>query len=115
MLVPILMDKLPEEIRLIISRKHKDNFELTELVEATKLETEARERCRIAHLDSSKDKQSEGYRKSKLQQSTRSALVSGKGQTCSLKFLFCKGNHRASDCTYYVTKIDDKKAHLRKQ
>ena len=66
LLVPILMDKLPEEIRLIISRKHKDNFDLTELVEAAKLEIEARERCRIAHSDSSKEKQTEGYRKSKF-------------------------------------------------
>ncbi len=52
LLVPILMDKLPEEIRLIISRKHKDNFELTELVEAAKLEIEAREHCLIlGHKD----------------------------------------------------------------
>ena len=114
LLVPILMDKLPEEIRLIISRKYKDNFDLTELVEAAKLEIEARERCRIAHSDSSKEKQTEGYRKSKFQQSTGSALVSGEGQTRPSKCLFCEGNHRASDCTY-VTKIDDRKAHLRKQ
>ena len=73
-----------------------------------------RERCRIAHSDSSKEKQTEGYRKSKFQQSTGSALVSGEGQTPPSNFLFCEGNHRASDCTY-VTKIDDRKAHLRKQ
>ena len=112
--VPILMDKLPEEIRLIISRKHKDNFELTELVEAAKLEIEARERCRITHSDSSKDKQTEGCRKPKFPQSTGSALVSGDGQNRALKCFFCEGNHRASDCTY-VTKIEDRKAHLRKQ
>ena len=41
LLVPILMDKLPEELRLIIRRKYKDNFDLTELVEAAKLEIEA--------------------------------------------------------------------------
>ena len=61
LLVPILMDKLPEEIRLITSRKYKDNFDLTELVEAAKLEIEAREHCRIAHSDGSKEKQTEGY------------------------------------------------------
>ena len=84
------MDKLPEEICLIISRKYKDNFDLTELVEAAKLEIEARERCRIAHSDSSKEKQTEGYRKSKFQQSTGSALVSGEGQTRPSKCLFAK-------------------------
>ena len=114
LLVPILMDKLPEEIRLIISRKYKDNFDLTELVEAAKLEVEARELSRIAHSDSSKEKQTEGYRKSKFPQSTGSALVGGEGQTRPSKCLFCEGNHQASDCTY-VTKIDDRKAHLRKQ
>ena len=29
LLIPIFMEKLPEELRLIVSREHKDNWELT--------------------------------------------------------------------------------------
>ena len=90
LLVSILMDKLPEEIRLIISRKYKDNFDLTELVEAAKLEIEARERCRIVYSDSSKEKQTEGYRKSKFQRSTGSASVSGEGKRVLQSVYFAK-------------------------
>ena len=45
LLIPILMEKLPEELRLIVSREHKDNWELTTVIKAVKNEVEARERC----------------------------------------------------------------------
>ena len=45
LLIPIFMEKLPEELRLILSREHKDNWELTSVIKAVKNEVEARERC----------------------------------------------------------------------
>ena len=45
LLIPIFMEKLPEELRLIVSREHKDNWELTSVIKAVKNEVEARERC----------------------------------------------------------------------
>ena len=44
LLIQILMEKLPEELRLIVSREHKDNWELTSVTQAVKSEVEARER-----------------------------------------------------------------------
>ena len=41
LLIPILMEKLPEELRLIVSW---DNLELTSAIQAVKSEVEARER-----------------------------------------------------------------------
>ena len=32
LLIPIFMEKLPEELRLIVSREHKDNWELTSVI-----------------------------------------------------------------------------------
>ena len=43
-LIPIFMEKSPEESRLIVSREHKDNWELTSVIQAVKSEVEARER-----------------------------------------------------------------------
>ena len=45
LLIPIFMVKLPEELRLIVSREHRDNWELTSVIKAVKNEVEARERC----------------------------------------------------------------------
>ena len=39
------MEKLPEELRLIVSREHKDNWELISVIKAVKNEVEAGERC----------------------------------------------------------------------
>ena len=36
LLIPILMEKLPEELRLIVSREHKGNWELTTVIKAVK-------------------------------------------------------------------------------
>ena len=41
----LLMEKLPEELRLTVSREHKDNWELTSELKAVKNEVEACERC----------------------------------------------------------------------
>ena len=47
LLIPIFMEKLPEELKLIVSRKYKDNWELDAVMEAVKSEVQARERCVI--------------------------------------------------------------------
>ena len=39
------MEKLPEELRLIVSGEHKDNWELISVIKAVKNEVEAGERC----------------------------------------------------------------------
>ena len=45
LLIPIFMEKLPEELRLIVSSEHKDNWELTSVIKAVTNEVEAHERC----------------------------------------------------------------------
>ena len=47
LLIPIFMEKLPDELRLIVSREHKDDWKLDSVLQAVKSEVEARERCNI--------------------------------------------------------------------
>ena len=47
LLIPIFMEKLPDELKLIVSRKHKEDWELNSVSEAVKSEVEARERSGI--------------------------------------------------------------------
>ena len=39
------MEKLPKELRLIVSREYMDNWELTSVIKAVKNKVEAHERC----------------------------------------------------------------------
>ena len=110
LLIPILMEKLPEELRLIVSREHKGNWELTTVIKAVKNEVEARERYGMNTSVEKKSPLKESFNPGN--ESTASALLSGnRGE---LNCLFCKGNHRASECQV-VTNIDERKEILKKQ
>ena len=110
LLIPIFMEKLPEELRLIVSREHKDNWELTSVIKSVKNEVEARERCGMNTSVEKKSPLKESFNPGN--ESTASALLSGnRGE---LNCLFCKGNHRASECQV-VTNIDERREILKKQ
>ena len=110
LLIPIFMEKLPEELRLIVSREHKDNWELTSVIKAVKNEVEARERCGMNTSVEKKSPLKKSFNPGN--ESTASALLSGnRGE---LNCLFCKGNHRASECQV-VTNIDERREILKKQ
>ena len=86
------MEKLPDELKLIVSRKHKENWELNSVLIAVKSEVEARERSGIRPSDKPPSKKPPFSGNG-----TASALLTGEGK--ELSCLFCKGNHRASGCT----------------
>ena len=110
LLIPIFMEKLPEELRLIVSREHKDNWELTSVIKAVRNEVEARERCGMNTSVEKKSPLKKSFNPGN--ESTASALLSGnRGE---LNCLFCKGNHRASECQV-VTNIDERREILKKQ
>ena len=43
LLIPIFMEKLPDELKLIVSRKHKEDWQLNSVLKAVKSKVEARE------------------------------------------------------------------------
>ena len=107
LLIPIFMEKLPDELKLIVSSKHKENCELNSVLIAVKSEVEARERSGIRPSDKPPSKKPPFS-----VNGTASALLIGEGKEFSCSF--CKGNHRASGCTV-VTNMEDRKAISMKQ
>ena len=114
LLIPIFMEKLPDELKLIVSRKHTDNWELDTIMDAVKAEVQARERCAIGTTapPSQRVGQESGFAPERKpdQKSTASALLSGNAPNC----LFCKEDHRASACKN-VKDLVERKAILKKQ
>ena len=102
LLIPIFMEKLPDELKLLVSRKHKDDWELNSVLEAVKSEVEARERSGIQPTTEKPSPRRPPFHTG-INNATASALLSGEGK---FSCLFCKGNHRASEC-HVVTNFEE--------
>ena len=110
LLIPIFMEKLPDELKLIVSRRNKGDWELNSVLEAVKSEVEARERSGIQPtIEKTPPRRLTFHTGSN--NATASALFSGEGK---FSCLFCRGNHRASEC-HVVTNIEERKGILKKQ
>ncbi|XP_044170405.1 uncharacterized protein LOC122954427 [Acropora millepora] len=104
------MEKLPDELKLIVSRRNKDDWELNSVLGAVKSEVEARERSGIQPtIEETPPKRLTFHTGSN--NATASALFSGEGK---FSCLFCRGNHRASEY-HVVTNIEVRKGILKKQ
>ena len=95
LLIPVLMQRIPKNIALQIARQSsKDVWHMTEILEIIRSEVEARE---MSENVITKEAKVGYFQKPKPPPSTMSAFYAKgeeKGQWC----LFCKGNHRASNC-----------------
>ena len=118
-LVNILLQRLPDEIKLIISRKMNevsgdDDWNLDTLLDILKTEFEAREKCMIT----SRKQYPQGIPNKKLYRNTSipataSALFASsknRNQTC----IFCRGQHPIAQC-HVVTDIRERRNILRRQ
>ena len=106
-LVNLLLQKLPEEIQLIIIRKlselHGDeDWELPKLLEILKVEIEAREKCSAGKTVSKRSGMS-GH-------ATAAALTAV--NTGKTNCTFCRGNHNTVEC-HVVTDVQESKKSLR--
>ena len=102
LLVPVVMEKIPSELRLIISRKFgsKETWDLDVLLNALKSELEARERCNAVKTSSPTNSnprfdQHKGRLKQRL---SSSALYTG-SEECTLQCIFGKKNHKSITCS----------------
>ena len=110
LLIPMVMTKIPEEIRLQITKKiGKETWELDQVLANLKIELEARKECGQLHVD----RQSGSHFKSSgssFSQSTTFALLNSGGKiTCS----FCKNSHQSARC-HVVTDPKARRDLLRK-
>ena len=111
LLVPVLLSKILEEIRLIIGRKVKDDtLDLDTLITNLKDEIDPREKCTLvkASVEHAPKKQNDtSYNK---QPSSASALnlSNNRDPSCS----FCGDKHVSQDC-FNVTSMQARKEILR--
>ena len=110
LLIPVIMNKVPDEIRLIITKGIKgEEWELDGILEILQGELEAREQSNQLQMKQSNGnftKHAQGHH-----QFTTSALVAeGRKITCS----YCNGSHYSAKCEI-VSNPQARKAILRKQ
>ena len=100
LLSSILMNKLPNDIKLTITREvREDEWKLDKLVEILRREIEARER---ANGNTSSTAKKNVY--------TAAALVNNSTQKCT----FCKSSHKTYECTE-MTDVQSRKNILKKE
>ena len=102
LLIPIVLEKLPDEIKLEISRKlGKENWKINEFLKILKQEIMARESCEFI-----KRQMSEDHLDSKNKRDfTTQAFYSG---SRVLKCAFCKQCHYSDKCSV-VTDLEKRK------
>ena len=114
-LVNILLQRLPENIKLIISRKMGESsgdseWKIEELLDILKTEVEAREKCSVLNGKTQDSKRGNNY---KSQPATAAALFTANRNRVP-NCTFCKGVHASAEC-HVVTSIKERKNCLLKQ
>ena len=126
-LVPILLSKLPEDIKLVVSRQIEgENWKLDKLLEILKIEVEARECCAFMNVDNPVSKSgltvsspeffpdSRKFTSRGKYQALESALFTSSNATKSTPYcLFCKQGHYPADCQI-VTNLNERRNILKK-
>ena len=107
LLIPIILEKLPDNLRLQISRKlGRDNWFIDEFLECIKREVSARQSCQYLKDDPEEDSP---Y--------TSSSLFSGKSKHSDAKFkkyenkkkcVFCKSDSHYSDKCGFVSDVESR-------
>ena len=107
LLIPVLNEKIPEELRVIISRKFQDRvWDIEEMIECVKLELQARERC--SSSVSLSDKGIKEKRSDENLFTTGNFHVEAKG-LC----VYCRQSHGSAKCSK-VTDVKARKNILRR-
>ena len=110
-LVPVIKNQLPADLRLIIERKfdtNKDYFKLDDFMAILHQEIDARERCGI----SSMGKKGNGGKGTG--QTLHTGDRSSKGsENNSTNCCYCSGKHASENCKT-IAEVGARKAHLRK-
>ena len=115
LLVPLILSKISEEMRLIVARNiEKIEWNIDKLLCTFKLELEARERCNtLSESSSLKSFENKVRHKGKLPYSS-STLFSGKAPPSVPYCSYCSKQHTSASCPN-VTDIAARRAILRKK
>ena len=93
LLIPIIMSKLPPEIRLQIARNTKDSvWKIEDLLNVIKIEVEAREASEMTKTSDGRKPQTNSRNRSQ-QNPSAASLVSQDGASFTIKGAFCQNEH----------------------
>ena len=115
LLIPVIVNKLPDELQLVISRKlEKGKWDVEQFMKEFKTELEARERCcMINNSHSTVKKDGASWNKGKLPY-TSSTLYAGKDRLYIPTCVYCNQQHSALKCNV-VTKPNARRAILKRK
>lgn len=109
LLCSMLMNKLPQELRILVSREVKnDDWDLDRLLKLVEGEIEARERA-SSHVNSSNSPHNQPKGQGKLPPSAAALHTGSFSPTCT----YCQGSHTSNSCTT-VSNVTARKDILRK-
>ena len=118
LLIPILLQKLPEELKLVISRQFggKTTWDIENFLEAFKHELEAREKVSAGdeHFSSNSSFSNFPFSGSTLHNSGRYFKTSPANKPKFYGCVFCGGDHKPQKCTV-VTKVDARRGIINKK
>ena len=101
LLIPVIMSKLPPEIRLQIARNSKASvWKIEELLNVIKIEVEAREASEMTMTKTSEGKsaQASGNSRFRNQPPTANSLVAQQSKGFKIKCAFCQNEHYSASC-----------------
>ena len=111
LLSSIIMNKLPSDLRLVISREVKDEeWQLDRILHVFENELEARERAAVRDVaQSTSEVKSFKRDQPRMKPTTTALLTKATGPTCT----YCRMNHASNSCTT-VTNVAARKEILKK-
>ena len=94
LLVPVILNKIPEDMRLIVSRKFDQNtWDVDGMLDAFKVELQARERCFHMRSSNREERKEELPKRQGKQWSTTSSLLTEKEYQTPFACTYCQGRH----------------------
>jgi hypothetical protein len=116
LLVPVLMTKIPEDIRLLLGREIKENeWNLDKIMGLLRNEIENRERCSgISQALVHSEKKSYSHQGVRNNTVTGTALLATEGKAAHVVCTYCKQNHFTAKC-HVITNVAAKKEILTRE
>ena len=100
LLIPIIMSKLPNEIRLEIARKSTTEvWKIEQLLETIKGEIEAREASEVVKTQEVHVRKQNPGSNSSRTIPTANTLISTEGKEFRIRCVYCNGEHYSASCT----------------
>ena len=110
-LAPIIMERLPLQIRLLITRNTKDTWKIDNILKLLREELEARETC--SNGVRNQEEEQRGGKHFLFSEGCAPVAASSLFSKQALSCVFCNGAHYSDKCVV-VTDLGDRKAALRK-